>query len=693
MQTAKNISYGDSKSHLVLWQKALLLVPIWAIPLVPIVGFICRGMGNLAMQLGYGVMLCLFISYFLEDLLKRKIRLDDEHIFFGFKAIPIKEIVSVDVIYKKAKFLPDALTITSLSGSGLKLSMNGLAKEGVDTLLKHLQSRNSTLKTVAVLSTLVKCRQVKRQSLDRADKLELPFHSRQLIDESIDTFRSTARKWMRVGPLLFCLLMGPVWMTWLSTLYVCLQPNCLSQVEALHLHQFLMNCSEGLRQLIFTAAAHASDSVHQHFAQNHLVTFLTATSILSFFVCLQRLFWQPNLLIADKLGMKLIIRLGEISFPIAKVDWSQIARVDLNKASGGIGKIRITKTDGKIFDIDLSAIMPEDRSLLLARMEKLVPDCQINHELSQSMLPKSDHSYTEIWLQSLNQLPERKTLEPLEPGQIVGENRFEVLKSLGVGGQGIAYLCRTLDANKEETVVLKETIIPVFVDDAVRRKAFERFEQEASLLKSLSNDNIVKLLDCFVEDHRAYLVLEHIDGCTLRELVLRDGPLANEQVHDIALQMCDILKFLHSHAVVHRDFTPDNLIFNAKGKLKLIDFNVAQQIQGGTTGTVVGKHAYLPPEQFRGKATTQSDLYAFGASMYFMLTGTDPEPISQSSPAARNAEVGDAFDRIVKRATALQVSNRYQSADDIESELLSIEEKGQILSTTLGSKEKVLKHG
>ncbi len=97
---------------------------------------------------------------------------------------------------------------------------------------------------------------------------------------------------------------------------------------------------------------------------------------------------------------------------------------------------------------------------------------------------------------------------------------------------------------------------------------------------------------------------------------------------------CGLLDLLHANSIVHRDFTPDNLILNSKGQLKLIDFNVAQQIQEGSTGTIVGKHAYVPPEQFRGKATSQSDLYAFGATMFYLLTGKDPEPISQSIPSA-----------------------------------------------------------
>ena len=289
--------------------------------------------------------------------------------------------------------------------------------------------------------------------------------------------------------------------------------------------------------------------------------------------------------------------------------------------------------------------------------------------------------------------PERKTLDPLQPGQIVGDH-FEVLKSIGVGGQGTAYLCRSANEKFPATVVLKETIVPVFGDDSIRRNALEKFEQESKLLQSLDNGGIVKLLDYFIEDHRAYLVLEHIDGCSLRDLVARDGPISEELARELALQMCEILSDLHAHGIVHRDFTPDNLILNSKGKLKLIDFNVAQSTVSGSTGTIVGKHAYLPPEQFRGKATHQSDLYAFGCTLFYLLTGKDPEPISQSSPCSANPSIDGKLDDIVKRATALSTLARFESAKQIQSELEApTTEDVHVIAIKAAEKVKVEQHG
>jgi serine/threonine protein kinase len=121
--------------------------------------------------------------------------------------------------------------------------------------------------------------------------------------------------------------------------------------------------------------------------------------------------------------------------------------------------------------------------------------------------------------------------------------------------------------------------------------------------------------------------------------------------------------------VVHRDFTPDNLILNNDGVLKLVDFNVAQQKDVTATGTVVGKHAYLPPEQFRGHPGTRSDIYALGATLYYLLTGEEPEPISVSRPRAVVGQVSQELDDIVARATAPNETDRYGTVQELEADL------------------------
>lgn len=694
----QTISYGDVVAHLFLWQKAFLVVPIWGLVAIPIVGFLCRAIGGIAPELGYGVMLCLCLNYFFVDLLKRKIRIDDDYIYFGYRVIPIRSLTGIDVNYKKGKLLPSSITVKNETGNDLKLSLTGISEKNIAALLKHLEVRNSNLVTAPVLNTLIKCRHSKKRSLiETADRMQLPYHSKKIVGESLEAFKQSAYQWIRVGPVIACIICGPMWIGLFSNLYTALNPNSWQQLQSIGLHQFLQKFFEALFRWLANEVGKASLAV-ENFSNNPIMMVIAGGAILGLVIYVLRITFRPNLLVTDKLGIQLLLRLGSTNIPIKKVAWSQIQSAGLFKPGNNAGsqtwKIRLTKTDGKVFDIDLSALIHDDRSLLLKRMEKMVPDCQIDYELSQSMRPHAAHSYTEIWLQSLSQAPERKTLEPLQPGQTICDNRYEVMRSIGVGGQGTAYLCRDLSLkDQSNTVVLKETIIPVFGDDSIRRKSLESVEKESRLLQSLDSPGIVKLMDHFVEDHRAYLVLEHIDGSSLREAVQNQGPLSSEQTHDLALQMCDILKVLHANGVVHRDFTPDNLILNSKGKLKLIDFNVAQQLQGGATGTIVGKHAYLPPEQFRGKATSQSDLYAFGATLFYLLTGRDPEPISQSTPREVNDQIDATLNDIVKRSTALQTSNRYQSAEEIESDLLAAEKHETIVTSNTAQKIKVVEHG
>jgi len=209
----------------------------------------------------------------------------------------------------------------------------------------------------------------------------------------------------------------------------------------------------------------------------------------------------------------------------------------------------------------------------------------------------------------------------------------------------------------------------------VQQRALERFEREARLLKELKSEYVVGLRDYFIEDHRCYLVLDYIEGKNLRQHVAEHGPLDEAAVLALTKQMCAILGFLHDRSVIHRDFTPDNLILQADGRLKLIDFNVARQSDEGKTGTIVGKHAYVPPEQFRGKPTKQSDLYALGATLHFLLVGQDPEPISQSSPVSIRKVVSPAMDALVQRCTALDTTKRMQSVADLLSACEAIAEK------------------
>jgi serine/threonine-protein kinase len=296
--------------------------------------------------------------------------------------------------------------------------------------------------------------------------------------------------------------------------------------------------------------------------------------------------------------------------------------------------------------------------------------CVCPVELDETLLDghdsgtQHDPTYTKLWYEALTAAPQRTRLLPLSAGANLQNGAYRIEQQIGTGGQGTAYLA-TANVPTASKVVLKEYILPVYVDVKVRVQALESFKHEALMLCSLKHPSIVSMLDSFIEDHRAYLVLEYVNGRSVREGVLAEGPLPEATCINMGMVMCDILQYLHSQTppIVHQDFTPDNLLVSENGKLKLIDFMVAKQESVDTsTSTVVGKHHYMPPEQFRGKSTTQSDIYALGATLYFMLTGQDPEPMSQ-------LHVSGSLDPIISRATALDTAQRYASAQEVKADL------------------------
>lgn len=311
----------------------------------------------------------------------------------------------------------------------------------------------------------------------------------------------------------------------------------------------------------------------------------------------------------------------------------------------------------------------DERQKFLQGLERWASAISTDPEVFELLTPPSDYSYTELWLQALSAPPKRERLTPLPEGTTLQEGKYTVLGQLGVGGQGTAYLAEAEDY--DVPIVLKEFILPVYVEVNVRRQALEKMQNEASMLRRLDDPRVVRLHDFFIEDHRGYLVLERIDGMSLRQLVNAGGALDEKKVRDLAEQMCQMLIYLHglSPPVVHRDFTPDNLILGKDGILKLVDFNVAQQSESTATGTVVGKHAYISPEQFRGKPTPQSDIYAMGATLFYLLTGEDPEPITASHPITVDSTISAELDAIIARATALSASARYQGIHELQRDL------------------------
>ena len=198
---------------------------------------------------------------------------------------------------------------------------------------------------------------------------------------------------------------------------------------------------------------------------------------------------------------------------------------------------------------------------------------------------------------------------------------------------------------------------------ASKESILKQIVREIEILKTLDHPNIVKCLDYFIDSGRIYIVMQALQGQNLRDFVNGGGPLPEATVTLIGRQCCSILSYLHNRPkpLMHRDFTPDNLIWDGQ-TAKLVDFNVAEEVNTTTSPTIVGKHSYLAPEQWYGNFDATGDLYQLGGSLFFLATGSDPEPLTQSRPKRFRPELSEGFDQIVSRLTAKASEDRYSSA-------------------------------
>lgn len=335
-------------------------------------------------------------------------------------------------------------------------------------------------------------------------------------------------------------------------------------------------------------------------------------------------------------------------------------------------------TSGGMIAFPLAGFSPESLENLFLALSRWADPMTLNPDvislqrdiLSGQTLQLSD-SYTKMWEDSLRTRFEVTNFVPLVGGQELQDGALKILMHLACGGLSSVYLARDKQGNR---CVVKEMAVPNDDGDTTLDKVHEMFAREAQFLARLDHPNIVKVKDHFVENSRDYLVLEFIPGLTLRQQVQMHGPFAEAEVKDIARQIAGILVYLHGNdpPIIHRDLTPDNLVVREPEKsICLIDFGAANEFISNVTGTLIGKQCYIPPEQFQGQAVPQSDLYALGATMHYLLTACDPEPISVSHPKQTINSISDEMNHLVEKLTETDPKERVQSA----SELLTLLER------------------
>jgi eukaryotic-like serine/threonine-protein kinase len=207
----------------------------------------------------------------------------------------------------------------------------------------------------------------------------------------------------------------------------------------------------------------------------------------------------------------------------------------------------------------------------------------------------------------------------IEPGQNIGE--YEVVAKLGAGGLGVVYEVRHLISERREAMKI---LLP---DQSGTPEMVERFRREVQTLATLNHVNIAALHNAFHYENQLVMIMELIQGETLRDLQLK-GAIPLPQILDVFAQTLRALTYAHQLGVVHRDIKPSNIMISTDGTVKLLDFGIAlQQETTGLTraGYLLGSLNYMSPEQISGqKATPRSDLYSVGVTLYELLTGTLP---------------------------------------------------------------------
>lgn len=337
--------------------------------------------------------------------------------------------------------------------------------------------------------------------------------------------------------------------------------------------------------------------------------------------------------------------------------------------------------------IDLSRLSQKGRRHLMFNIDDKIIDysrsplprvTDSNDFMAPKPLPEAEakaKSFTELWEEDMQDQFSATNFVPLEKGAFIRDRSFRIIMQLASGGLSAVYLAETPE---KDLRVLKEAALPPAMDSTLREKTKELFLREALILQKLDHPQIAHVYDFFVENGRDYLVLEFVAGHSLRQIVRQSGPVAERKVLDYGKQLSEIIEYLHEHEppIIHRDITPDNIVLREDGTIVLIDFGAANQILGTATGTLIGKQAYIAPEQFRGKAEPRSDVYAAGGTFYFLLTGKDPEALSASNPREENGRVSPGVDALVNECTQPEMEKRLKSAALLHDRIESLIQNG-----------------
>ena len=267
-------------------------------------------------------------------------------------------------------------------------------------------------------------------------------------------------------------------------------------------------------------------------------------------------------------------------------------------------------------------------------------------------------------------------------GKVIG-NRYEIVETIGKGGMAIVYKAKCLKLNR---YVALKVLRPEFRED---KDFITRFKAEAQSAASLSHPNIVSVYDVGQDGDLNYIVMEYVEGVTLKQYMDAKGVLPWREAVDYTAQISAGLEHAHKNGIIHKDIKPHNIMITREGTLKITDFGIAKVISSSTitTGnTTMGSVHYFSPEQARGGYTDyKTDIYSLGVVLYEMVTGRLPfdgdsaiaiamqhiekEPIP---PTELNPDIPQSLENVIRKAMSKEQAMRYDSVTEMMQDLKKV---------------------
>jgi tetratricopeptide (TPR) repeat protein/tRNA A-37 threonylcarbamoyl transferase component Bud32 len=262
----------------------------------------------------------------------------------------------------------------------------------------------------------------------------------------------------------------------------------------------------------------------------------------------------------------------------------------------------------------------------------------------------------------------------IQIGTII-DDRYEILKEIGRGGMSVVYLA--MDNRLNKSLVVKD----------IRKRSNSNNELlinslvvEANMLKKLDHGSLPKIYDIIESEGDIYVVMDYIEGESLKERLKRDGKIPAKEVIEWAKQLSNVLGYLHSrkpYPIIYRDMKPDNIMLTPEGKIKLIDFGIAREFKTENLSdtTNLGTKGYAAPEQISGRQTdAKTDIYSLGITLYHLVTGKSlSEPPFEIRPIREwDPSLPEGLEHIIKKCTQAEPANRYQNCEELSFDLENI---------------------